>query len=109
MHTFATLALPGTYLGPAGSPLVGRLVANTEFLKALFRYGGFERYCFFVGETADREALHQLFIETKQIAPDRLVMPNLIELPGALQAGAVSVLHHAAHVDQFFDLVWLRD
>jgi glycosyltransferase involved in cell wall biosynthesis len=109
MHTFATLALPGTYVGPAGSPLVGRLVANTELLKALFRYAPFERYCFFVGEAADREALHQLFIEPGHIAPERLVMPNLIELPAALQAGSLSVLHHAAHVDQLFDLVWLRD
>jgi glycosyltransferase involved in cell wall biosynthesis len=108
METFATLALPGTYVGPAG-PLVGRLVANTELLKALFRYGGFQRYCFFVGEAADREALHQLFVEPGHIAPERLLMPNLLELPGALRAGALSVLHHAAHVDQFFDLIWLRD
>jgi glycosyltransferase involved in cell wall biosynthesis len=109
METFATLALPGTYLGPAGQPLVGRLVANTEFLKALFRHAGFARYCFFVGEASDREVLHQLFLEPGHLSPDRMVTPNLLELPSALQAGALSVLHHAAHVDQLFDLVWLRD
>src|SRR5882757_1409389 len=109
METFATLALPGTYLGPAGQPLVGRMVANTEFLKALFRYAGFARYCFFVGESADREALEQLFVAPGHLAPERTVTPNLLELPAALQSGAISVLHHAAHVDQFFDLVWLRD
>ena len=109
METFATLALPGTYIGPAGQPLVGRLVANTELLKALFRHASFERYCFFVGEAADREALHQLFVEPGHLVPERMVTPNLLELPAALEAGALSVLHHAAHVDQLFDLVWLRD
>ena len=109
METFATLALPGTYVGPAGQPLVGRLVANTELLKAFFRHASFARYCFFVGEAADREALHQLFVEPGHLAPERMVTPNLLELPAALETGAVSVLHHAAHVDQLFDLVWLRD
>jgi glycosyltransferase involved in cell wall biosynthesis len=109
METFATLALPGTYLGPAGQPLVGRMVANTEFLKALFRHAGFARYCFFTGESADVEALQRLFVEPGLLAPERMVTPNLIELPAALQAGALSVLHHAAHADQLFDLVWLRD
>ena len=108
MDTFATLAPPGTYVAPAG-PLVGRLVANTELLKALFRHAGFARYCFFVGEAADREALHQLFVEPGHLAPERMVTPNLLELPAALETGAVSVLHHAAHVEQLFDLVWLRD
>ena len=96
-----------TSLPPA--PLVGRLVANTELLKALFRHASFARYCFFVGEAADREALHQLFVEPGHLAPERMVTPNLLELPAALETGALSVLHHAAHVDQLFDLVWLRD
>ena len=109
METFATLALPGTYVGPAGQPLVGRLVANTEFLKALFRHADVGRYVFFVGEAADKEVLHQLFLEPGHLAPERLMTPNLLELPALLQTGGVSVLHHAAHVDQLFDLVWLRD
>jgi D-inositol-3-phosphate glycosyltransferase len=109
MKTFATLALPGTYVGPAGQTLVGRLVANTEFLKALVRYGSFQQYCFFIGEAADKEAVHRLLLESGDVAPERLFTPNLLELPAALQAGAISVLHHAAHVDQLFDLVWLRD
>ena len=100
METFATLAPPGTYVAPAG-PLVGRLVANTELLKALFRHAGFARYCFFVGEAADREALQQLFVEPGHLAPERMVTPNLLELPAALETGAVSVLHHAAHVECF--------
>jgi glycosyltransferase involved in cell wall biosynthesis len=109
MKTFATLALPGSYVGPAGQPLVGRLVANTELLKALFRHGSFERYCFFTGEAADRDALQRLFVEPGHLAAERLLTPNLLELPHALATGAVSVLHHGAHVDQFYDLVWLRD
>jgi glycosyltransferase involved in cell wall biosynthesis len=109
MDTFATLAPPGTFIGPAGQPLVGRLVANTELLKAFFRHASFARYSFFVGEAADREALHQVFVEPGHLAPERMVTPNLLELPAALETGAVSVLHHAAHVDQLFDLVWLRD
>ena len=108
METFATLALPGTYVASSG-PLVGRLVANTELLKALFRHASFSRYCFFVGEAADREALHQLFVESGHLAPERMVTPNLLELPATLEAGAISVLHHATHAEQLFDLVWLRD
>jgi glycosyltransferase involved in cell wall biosynthesis len=103
------LALPGTFLTPGSSTLVGRLVANTELLKALVRHGSFESYAFFLGEGSDREPLRQLFIESGAIAPERAQLLNVLQLPAALAAGQVSVLHHFSHVDQLFDLVWSRD
>lgn len=109
MKTFGALAMPGAFLGPGGQTFMGRLVANTEFMRALFRHGGFDDYCFFVGENGDRDALQHVFVEPGFVEPARLRTRNLLELPRALGAGELSVLHHSAHVDQFPDLVWLRD
>ena len=109
MKTFAALAMPGAFLGPTGQTFLGRLIANTEFTRALFRYGSFDDYCFFVGEAGDREALEQVFVQPGFIDAHRLRTRNLLELPAALASGDISVLHHSSHVDQYPDLVWLRD
>jgi glycosyltransferase involved in cell wall biosynthesis len=105
VRIFATLAQPGSYLG-GGAPVVGRLVANTELVRALLRHGGFERLLFFAGEGADREAVLAAVPEREHA---RVGIRNLLELPGALARGELDVLHHHTHVEQYFDLVWLRD
>lgn len=111
MHTFGSLATPHTYLAapdvPSG-PLVGRLVANTEFLRALVRHGSFQRLAFFVGETREVPEVQRLAHDAG-LPPNRLLIRSVLELPASLRAGELSVLHHASHVDQFVDLVALRD
>lgn len=110
LRTFGSLAGPGMYLGAqAGGPLVGRLVANTDFLRALFRYGSFETYRFFVGENADVAALEALVIGQGWLPRERIRIDNVLRLPTALERGEIDVLHHSSHVDAFNDLVALRD
>ncbi|MFT3840854.1 MAG: glycosyltransferase family 4 protein [Myxococcaceae bacterium] len=107
MRTFATLAVPGTYTS-GGGPLVGRTVANAQFLKALVRHSGFEELALITGENGDIEPLDAL---TKDWgAPEgRLAVYSLWQLPTLLQRGALDVLHHPSHVDRLHDLVALRD
>ncbi len=110
MKTFATLATSGTFQGiAAGEVLVGRLVANSEFMRALFAHGSFERFALFCGENADAQAVRDRFVATGLVDPARLLLPNLLELPAMLSRGELDVLHHASHQEAFLDLVWLRD
>ena len=110
LRHFGALSGPGSYLGPqAGGPLVGRLVANTEFLRALFRYGSFETYRFFIGEKADADALRTLILEPGWLPPERLIIDHLLRLPTALARGEIDVLHHNSHVGGWNDLIALRD
>lgn len=110
MKTFATLATPGTFQGMAGGEvLVGRLVANAEFLRALFAYSSFERFALFCGEKGDAQAVRDRFVAPGLVDPTRLSMPNLLELPAMLDRGEIDVLHHASYQDAFLDLIWLRD
>src|SRR5579872_2288075 len=108
---FATLAVPGTFAAAAASPPAGRLVANTEFLKAMMRFGSFDRFCFFLGEGGDRDAVDALAatLGPGGDAAARVQVRHLLDLPRAFAEGAVSVFHHASHVERFLDLVWLRD
>ena len=106
MRTFATLATSLSY-GQAGSgALVGRMVANTSFIRALARYAEFDAFRFFVGESADASAVRELFAND---LGDRLQVSNMLELPAALQRDELSVLHNGSHLDRFLDLVFLRD
>lgn len=110
LGTYAALAGAQTYLGSSqGGPLVGRLVANTEFLRALLRYGTFAQYRFFVGEAPEAEALRSLILDRGWIDPARVRVDNVVALPGALARDEISVLHHASHVDRWNDLLALRD
>jgi glycosyltransferase involved in cell wall biosynthesis len=110
MKTFATVSAPGTFATQATADvLVGRLVANTSFLKALFRHGSFEEYCFFIGEASDVPAFEKVFVETGHLRRERLKFRNVLELPAALSARAISVFHYASCTEPFFDLVSLRD
>jgi len=110
MRTFASLAFSGSFTSydPA-HPLVGRMVANTEFAKALFHHGSFESYCFFIGENREREEVRRAFLDTGLIEESRLRLRNLLELPGCLERGDLSLLHHHSNLECFLDLVWLRD
>lgn len=110
MKTFSTLALAGSYtLGVPGEVLVGRLVANTEFIKALFRYSAFESFCFFTGESNDAQSIQRLFLESGWITEERLLIKNLLELPTALKNNEISLVHHNSSLDLFFHLIWLRN
>ena len=112
-RTFATIAPPGTFLGDlaAGGTgvVVGRAVANTEFMRALVRWGSFDRFAFFVGEGADVAALEGQFVASGILPRERLEVPHLLTLPDAMAAGALDVLHLGGFSGTISDLVWLRD
>lgn len=110
MRTFATLATAGTFTPTAGGGvLVGRQVANTDFIRALFRYSSFDRFEFFVGEKSEVQPLIERFVGSGLIAADRLGVRNNLELPRAIAAAEISVIHFGAHIDRFLDLCWLRN
>ena len=89
--------------------MVGRVVANTEFWRALVRYGSFDRLRFFVGEGGDVAGLEAQLVDTGILPRERLEVQNLLALPEALAAGELDVLHLSAVSAAFVDLVWLRD
>ena len=105
-RTFATLATSHSYGQAGAGVLVGRLVANTSFVRALARHADFDRFRFYVGEASDAETVRGLF-ETE--LEGRLELANMVDLPQHLARGEVSVLHHGSHLDRFLDLVHLRD
>lgn len=107
--TFAMLSVPGTFVNAAAAPEAGRRVANTEFLKALVRHGTFDRFCLFIGENGDRIDIDKLAAEQGLLSSDRLIVRHLLDLPRAFADGDINVMHHASHVERYFDLVWLRD
>ncbi|HEY0710829.1 MAG TPA: glycosyltransferase family 4 protein, partial [Polyangia bacterium] len=115
MRTFAMVAPPGTFLGETtvgGTGIVvGRAVANTMFLRALGRWGSFERFVFFVGEAGDVAALEAQRSATGVLAGalGKVTTANLLTLPDVMAAGGVDVIHLAAFSAHFADLVWLRD
>ena len=113
MRRLATIAPPGTFLGTAGSVgtgiVVGRVVANAEFWRALARYSSFDRLRFFAGEGGDVGALEAQLVDTGIVPRERLEVQNLLALPWALAAGELDVLHLSAVSAAFADLVWLRD
>ncbi len=107
MRTLGMLAAPGTWNTP-GQPLVGRTVANAQFLKALLRYSSFEEVSLFIGETADLHALEQL-TQHWNVPEERLAAYTVWQLPELLARGRLDVLHHASHVDRLYDLLATRD
>jgi len=105
MRVLATPAGAGTFQG--GGVLVGRKVANTAFLKALLRHAELDRVDLYLGERAEEAGTRALFEGTD--GEERLRLRHLVELPQALAAGEVSLLHNGSHLDRFGDLLWLRD
>jgi glycosyltransferase involved in cell wall biosynthesis len=113
MRRLGTIAPPGTFLGTsfaAGTGIVvGRVVANAEFWRALARHGSFDRLRFFAGEGGDVAALESQLVDTGIVPRERLEVQNLVALPQALAAGELDVVHLSAVSAAFADLVWLRD
>lgn len=107
MKTLGMLASPGTWSTPGG-PLVGRTVANAQFLKALLRHSRFDEIALFIGETADLPALEALTQEWN-VDEERLAAYTVWQLPELLARGRIDVLHHASHVERLYDLVAARD
>lgn len=107
MRTLATLAVPGTYTA-AGEVLVGRTVANAQFLRALAEHGSFDELSLVIGETGDLAALEKLTAPW-QVPEGRLIIHHVLQLPLLLSTGAISVLHHASHVERLYDLLAIRN
>lgn len=107
MRTLGMLATPGTWSTPGG-PLVGRTVANAQFLRALLRHSRFDEISLFIGETADLAALERL-TQDWNVPEERLAAYTVWQLPELLARGRLDVLHHASHVDRLYDLLAARD
>jgi glycosyltransferase involved in cell wall biosynthesis len=107
MRSLGLLANPGTWSNPGGV-LVGRTVANTQWLKALVQHGSMEELAIFVGEAMDLPALEAL-TSGWGVPLERLAVYTTWQLPELLARGGVDALHHASHVDRLYDLVALRD
>ena len=111
-RTLAAFARPGSFVSAPGQGndiLVGRKVANTSFLRAMIRYGSFDRYCFFVGENTDIEGVSGLLKGYESDLVDRIVVRNLLDLPEALSRGEISVIHQNSHAEQMGPLIVLRN
>ena len=78
-------------LEPERSVLVGRAVANRTFVEALIASKGLTELCFFVGEVRELTQIEKL----AKRAPEgiRIRSRNLLELPEAIEAAAIDVLH----------------
>ncbi|MFZ5444006.1 MAG: glycosyltransferase family 4 protein [Myxococcota bacterium] len=107
MRTLGMLATPGTWSTPGG-PLVGRTVANAQFLKALLRHSRFDEISLFIGETNDLPALEKLTADWN-VPEERLAAYTVWQLPELLARGRLDVLHHASHVERLYDLLAARD
>lgn len=107
MRTLGMLFSPGTWMLP-GQPLVGRTVANAQFLRAMLRWSSFDEVCLFTGEAADAAAVDQM-VQAWKVPARRLAQRTVWQLPEALARGQVDVLHHASHVERLYDLMAARD
>ncbi len=107
MRTLGTLASPEMFT-PSGGVLVGRTVANAQLLRALALYGSMESITLFVGELSEARPLASL-VASWGVAPSRVTMRRVWDMPAMLAQGEVDALHHASHVDRLYDLVALRD
>ncbi len=108
MRIWATL---DDFLRPEGGQLVGRNVANNNFLKALFKYGTFDKYHFFLANSAHR----RLFMEKWKPVVDAFGIANKIELfdrldlPEMMQRNDYTVFHCSDHVTWLTPLCRLRN
>ncbi len=107
MRSLGLLANPGTWSNPGGV-LVGRTVANSQWLRALVQHGSMAEVAIFIGEAMDVPALETLTAGWG-VPLERLAVYTTWQLPELLARGGVDVMHHASHVDRLYDLVALRD
>lgn len=109
MRTFATIGIGNTFRGSSSGTLVGRLVANTTFVEALFAHSRFDRFLFLIGEHRERRNLHEAFVETGLIEEERFDTADFRALPRLLADDAITVLHHGEPAGRGLDLAWYRD
>ena len=100
------------FLHPAAAGgWLGRNMANHYFISALFRYGTFDEYHFFLANSAHR----RLFLESH--APllsdlnmeDRVKVFERLDLPEQLKKNQYAVFHQSDHINHFNALCRLRD
>ncbi len=108
MRIWATL---DDFLRPQGATLVGRNVANNNFLKALFKYGSFDEYHFFLANSAHRRLFREkwepflgsLGMEKKVKLLDRLMLADM------MREVDYTVFHCSDHVTWLTPLCRLRN
>ena len=100
------------FLPPSATgPRLGRNMANHYFLSALFQYGTFDEYHFFLFNAAHR----QLFWDTQGPMLDALKVRekvkvfDRIDLPEQLSNHDYTVFHQSDHINYFSAVCRLRD
>lgn len=101
------LATPGTFTN-INNVLVGRTVANAQFLRALAQHADVGRVMLMTGESADVASLEALTAPWG-LPQGRIVTEPVWSLPRLLGDRVIDVLHHGSHVDRLLDLWALRD
>jgi len=100
------------YLPPfAAQKLVGKGVANYHFFEALFKYGHFDEYHFFLVNQAHRKAFESahgdLFAQTN--AGSRVKVFYRTQLPDAVRRYDYTVFHQTDHIVHFNALCHFRN
>lgn len=100
------------YLHPSqGGSWLGRNMANYYFLSALFRYGTFDEYHFFMANGAHRQLFlkaHDTLISSLGLA-DKVKVFERLELPSQLSNTDYTVFHQSDHINYFNALCRLRE
>jgi len=71
--------------------LVGRLVANATFLRALTQFGTLDAIHFFIGESSEQKQMEA--IQRAYGGDVEIRVSNLIDFPQALERGSLDVVH----------------
>jgi glycosyltransferase involved in cell wall biosynthesis len=94
-----------------GQPYVGRLAANSYFLRALLKYSRFDEFHFFLGNQAHQRlflAKHKEFLEEIGVSA-RVRLFTRLELPYQVRHCDYTVFHQSDHTAFFNSLCHFRN
>ncbi len=93
-----------------GKTVVGRAVANREFVKALLRYDPFEEYHFFLGDSFDHERFRDFhaFVREDRVLEGKVKLFYRHQLPQMISKETYHVFHQSDFITHTSSLANLR-